>query len=59
MRGIGGKERVLFATHTAAYDAKNRHGLADKLLPTMNYFAPVFGAQVTTAPASEPNPRNH
>ncbi len=51
MRGIGGKERVLFATHTAAYDAKNRHGLADKLPFTMDALAPVFGAQVTTAPA--------
>ncbi|MEI6656258.1 MAG: ATP-binding protein, partial [Verrucomicrobiota bacterium] len=29
-RGVGGKERVLYATHTAAYDAKNRHGLPDK-----------------------------
>ena len=44
MRGVGGKERVLFATHTAAYDAKNRHGLADKLPFTIEALAPVFGA---------------
>jgi hypothetical protein len=44
MRGIGGKERVLFATHAAAYDAKNRHGLPDKLPFTIEALAPVFGA---------------
>ena len=44
MRGVGGKERVLFATHTAAYDAKNRHGLPDKLPFTVEALAPVFGA---------------
>jgi len=51
MRGVGGKERALFATHSAAYDAKNRHGLPDKLPFTMEALAPVFGAQATTAPA--------
>ena len=57
MRGVGGKERVLFATHTAAYDAKNRHGLPDKLPFSMDALAPVFGAQATTAPApAEPAP---
>jgi hypothetical protein len=43
MRGIGGKERVLFANHSAAYDAKNRHGLPDKLPFTIEALAPVFG----------------
>jgi hypothetical protein len=51
MRGVGGKERVLFATHTAAYDAKNRHGLPDKLPFSMDALAPVFGAQVTAVGA--------
>jgi hypothetical protein len=46
-RGVGGKERVLFTTHTAAYDAKNRHGLPDKLPFTIEALAPVFGAQAT------------
>ena len=46
-RGVGGKERVLFATHSAAYDAKNRHGLPDKLPFSMEALAPVFGAQAT------------
>jgi hypothetical protein len=44
MRGVGGKERVLFANHTAAYDAKNRHGLPDKLPFTADALTPVFGA---------------
>lgn len=54
MRGVGGKERVLFATHTAAYDAKNRHGLSDKLPFEAAALAPVFGAAV---PASDGVPR--
>lgn len=41
-RGVGGKERVLFANHTAAFDAKNRHGLPDKLPFTIEALAPVF-----------------
>lgn len=45
VRGVGGKERVLFATHTAAYDAKNRHGLPDKLPFAIDSLAPVFGAR--------------
>ncbi len=53
-RGVGGKERVIFATHTAAYDAKNRHGLADKLPFTVAALAPVFGA--ATSPSSAPAP---
>ena len=49
MRGIGGKERVLFSTHAAAYDAKNRHGLPDKLPFTTEALAPVFGAAATVS----------
>ena len=56
-RGVGGKERVLYATHTAAYDAKNRHGLPDKLPFSMEALASVFGAQATAAPAlADPAP---
>ena len=53
-RGVGGKERVIFATHTAAYDAKNRHGLPDKLPFMVDALAPVFAAQRTTPPAPRP-----
>jgi hypothetical protein len=30
-RGVGGKERVIYTQHSAAYDAKNRVGLPEKL----------------------------
>ncbi|MCX8496479.1 MAG: ATP-binding protein [Akkermansiaceae bacterium] len=53
MRGVGGKERVLFATHTAAYDAKNRHGLADKLPFAIDALAPVFGDAKSSAPIAK------
>jgi len=60
MRGIGGKERVLFATHTAAYDAKNRHGLPDKLAFSIEALNPVFGDSKSPTPnvaaATEPAP---
>jgi len=48
LRGVGGKERVLFANHTAAFDAKNRHGLADKLAFSIESLGVVFGT-VTAA----------
>jgi hypothetical protein len=62
MRGVGGKERVLFANHTAAFDAKNRHGLPDKLPFSIEALAPVFGAAamvsggtVAAKPATAPS----
>lgn len=48
-RGVGGRERVLFTTHAAAYDAKNRHGLEEKLPFAFDAIARVFG--VTPPPA--------
>jgi GTPase SAR1 family protein len=42
LRGVGGKERMLFATHTAAYDAKNRHGLDDKFELDFAQIANIF-----------------
>ena len=30
-KGVGGKERVIYTTHSAAYDAKTRSGLAEEL----------------------------
>ena len=49
-RGVGGKERVLHTSHAAAYDAKNRHGLAEKLPFTFEAIAEVFGGDVAAAP---------
>jgi len=56
MRGIGGKERVLFANHSAAYDAKNRHGLPDKLPFSIDALASVFGTVAEPATKSAPAP---
>jgi GTPase SAR1 family protein len=49
-RGIGGRERVIMTTHCAAYDAKNRHGLEEKLAFNYESIAPVFAANLTAAP---------
>jgi hypothetical protein len=46
--GIGGKDRVLYTGRTAAYDAGNRHGLADKLKFDVSELVPIFGK--TAAP---------
>jgi energy-coupling factor transporter ATP-binding protein EcfA2 len=54
-RGVGGKERVLFTTHAAAYDAKNRHGLEDKLPFAFSSIASVFaGTSAVTKAAPVP-----
>jgi hypothetical protein len=53
-RGVGGRERVLFTTHAAAYDAKNRHGLDEKLLFTFDSIANVFGATAKPAAPAVP-----
>lgn len=50
-RGVGGRERVLYTAHTAAWDAKNRHGLPEKLPFAFDALAAVFGASVPAAPA--------
>lgn len=48
-RGVGGRERILHTTHTAAWDAKNRHGLEEKLPFTFESLAPVFGPLASSA----------
>jgi hypothetical protein len=53
-RGVGGKERALFTTHAAAYDAKNRHGLPDKLPFSIDALAPVFGERAAAIAQDEP-----
>ena len=57
LRGVGGKERVLFTTHTAACDAKNRHGLPDKLPFTIEALAPVFGAGAGSVTSKQAAPK--
>lgn len=43
-KGVGGKERKLYATHTAAWDAKNRHGLKDEEPFSVDTFMKILGA---------------
>ena len=47
-----GQERVMYATHHACWDAKNRFGLADRLPMTVTALAPVFAG--TPKPADPP-----
>jgi hypothetical protein len=42
-KGVGGKERVIYTTHSAAYDAKTRSGLAEELPMEWESVAHVFG----------------
>ena len=55
-RGVGGRERVLYTTHTAAWDAKNRHGLEEKLPFAIASLSGVFGSEAkpVTLPLAAP-----
>jgi hypothetical protein len=44
MKGKGGKERILYTTHSAAYDAKTRSGLPEELALEWDGVAHLFGA---------------
>jgi hypothetical protein len=41
-KGIGGKERVIYTTHSAAYDAKTRSGLPDEIPMEWSAVAHLF-----------------
>lgn len=43
-KGIGGQERVIYTTHSAAYDAGNRHGLPEKISMDIESLALLFQA---------------
>lgn len=54
-RGVGGTQRVIHTVRAAAYDAKNRHGLADKIEATAVALKPIFEFKGDAEPAkSEP-----
>jgi len=53
LRGRGGKERRLFCERSAAWDAKNRYGLAPELPMSIEALSPLFDG-VTPAPATRP-----
>jgi hypothetical protein len=41
-KGVGGKERIILTTHSAAYDAKTRSGLAEELPMAWDSVAHLF-----------------
>jgi hypothetical protein len=54
-KGIGGKERILLTTHSAAYDAKTRSGLAEELpleWASVSHLFPI--AKAAPAPVTAP-----
>lgn len=54
IKAQGGKERVMHATHSAAWDAKNRYGLPDEMPLAFAALDKVFGA---ATPAATPSPQ--
>jgi hypothetical protein len=61
VRGVGGKERVIYTTHCAAYDAKNRVGLPEKVECNFAAVAPLLGdldaPESRQAPGKEQAPK--
>ena len=49
MKGVGGKERVILTTHSAAYDAKTRSGLAEELPMEWGSVAHLFSGSQPVA----------
>jgi hypothetical protein len=43
-RALGGKERVLYATHSTTHDAKNRCGIPERVPFTIQALAPLFAS---------------
>jgi hypothetical protein len=58
-KAVGGKERIIHAIHSAAWDAKNRHGLPEsfpaKIEELANLF-PKLGAGPAPVQSDEPEP---
>lgn len=50
-KAVGGRERVIHTTHAAAFDAKNRYGLEEKLPCVIASLDPVF-ARAANPPAT-------
>jgi hypothetical protein len=54
VRGVGGSNRVIHTTHSAAHDAKNRVGLPAKIECEFSALLPLFGTVPTSTPDAEP-----
>lgn len=46
-----GNKRVMYTTHTAAWDAKNRFGMPDKLPFDFKEIAPIFNSNISSNPS--------
>lgn len=58
-KGQGGQQRIMYTSHTASWDAKNRYALADTLPFDFNEIAHLFAPQPVTAvkeAAEQPRP---
>jgi len=53
-KGTGGKQRIILTTHSAAYDAKTRSGLAEELPMEWDSVAHLFATNATPKGKTEP-----
>jgi hypothetical protein len=53
-KGTGGKQRIILTTHSAAYDAKTRSGLAEELPMEWDSVAHLFATSATPKVKAEP-----
>ena len=53
-KGTGGKQRIILTTHSAAYDAKTRSGLAEELPMEWDSVAHLFTPRATPKAKAEP-----
>jgi hypothetical protein len=53
-KGTGGKQRIILTTHSAAYDAKTRSGLAEELPMEWDSVAHLFATNATPRAKTEP-----
>ena len=53
-KGKGGQKRVMYANHSACWDAKNRFGLPDEMLFEYEQIAHLFGEAKPVEAVSEP-----
>jgi hypothetical protein len=53
-KGTGGKQRIILTTHSAAYDAKTRSGLAEELPMEWDSVAHLFATSATPKAKAEP-----
>jgi hypothetical protein len=50
-KGLGGKQRLMFAERSAAWDAKNRFGLPEEMPLDIDQLAPIFASVAGAGPS--------